>query len=178
MALHEYERLLAPARERFSVSPGVRAIQSSRDDAFLEAFLLHFCALGSRMTAPVERWICGAAERCAAIGLSELARALGGHARAEAGHDLMMIADARRLAARWNGRRKPSVDADILLNEAPLEVYCNIAKFTTEILLVPRPMLRSLSSMKSKCFLYGTATGSLATVWTCLGQRLCPASAS
>ena len=129
MALHEYERLLAPARERFSVSPGVRAIQSSRDDAFLEAFLLHFCALGSRMTAPVERWICGAAERCAAIGLSELARALAGHARAEAGHDLMMIADARRLAARWNGRRKPSVDADILLNEAPTRgvlQYCEV----------------------------------------------------
>jgi N-acyl-L-homoserine lactone synthetase len=129
MALHEYERLLAPARERFAVSPGVRAIQSSRDEAFLEAFLLHFCALGSRMTAPVGRWICGAAERCAAIGLSELARALAGHARAEAGHDLMMIADARSLAARWNGRRKPSVDADVLLNQAPTRgvlQYCEV----------------------------------------------------
>ncbi len=95
MDLHEYERLLAPARERFAASPGVRAIQSSQDAAFLESFLLHFSALGSRMTAPVEGWICAAAERCAAIGLPELARALRGHARAEAGHDLMMIADVR-----------------------------------------------------------------------------------
>ena len=65
MDLHEYERLLAPARERFAVSPGVRAIQSSQDAAFLESFLLHFSALGSKMTAPVERWIRAAADRCA-----------------------------------------------------------------------------------------------------------------
>src|SRR5258708_22114033 len=107
MDLHEYERLLAPARERFAVSPGVRAIQSSQDELFLESFLLNFCALGSQMTAPVERWIRSAADRCAAIGLSELARALSAHARAEAGHDLMMIADARSLATRWNTRRGP-----------------------------------------------------------------------
>jgi predicted GNAT family N-acyltransferase len=129
MALHEYERLLTPARERFALSPGVRAIQASRDEAFLESFLLHFCALGWRMTAPVERWICAAAERCVADGFSELARELRGHARAEAGHDRMMIADARRLAARWNGRRKPSIDADLLLNEAPTRGvmrYCEV----------------------------------------------------
>ena len=52
MTLHNYERLVAPARERFAVSPGVRAIQSSQDAVFLESFLLHFSALGSRMTAP------------------------------------------------------------------------------------------------------------------------------
>ena len=119
MTLHNYERLVAPARERFAVSPGVRAIQSSQDAVFLESFLLHFSALGSRMTAPVERWIRCAAERCAAIGLPALARALSGHARAEAGHHLMMIADARSLAARWNRHRSPSVDADKLLNRAP-----------------------------------------------------------
>jgi hypothetical protein len=129
MDLHEYERLLAPARERFAVSPGVRAIQSSRDAAFLESFLLHFSALGSRMTAPVERWIRRAAERCAVIGLPELARALRGHARAEAGHDLMMIADARSLAARWNSHRNPPIDADILLNQAAtpgVVQYCEV----------------------------------------------------
>jgi Acetyltransferase (GNAT) domain len=129
MDLHEYERLLAPARERFAVSHGVRAIQSSEDAVFLESFLLHFSALGSRMTAPVERWIRCAAERCGALGLPELARALRGHARAEAGHDLMMIADARSLAAHWNSHRKPSVDADILLNQAAslgVVRYCEV----------------------------------------------------
>jgi hypothetical protein len=125
----EYERLLAPARDCFAVSPGVRAIQSSRDEVFLESFLLHFCALGSRMTAPVEGWIRGAAERCAALGLSDLAHALRGHARAEAGHHLMMIADARSLAARWNARRQPPLDIEKLLNQAPTEgvrQYCGV----------------------------------------------------
>jgi hypothetical protein len=129
MALHEYERLLAPARERFAVSSGVRAIQSNQDDAFLESFLLHYCTLGVQMTAPVEHWIRGAAERCATLGLPELARSLNGHARAEAGHHLMMIADAKSLAARWNGRRRPSVEAGRLLNQAPTPgvlQYCGV----------------------------------------------------
>ena len=129
MDLQEYERLLAPARERFAVSPGVRAIQSSQDAAFLESFLLHFSALGSKMTAPVERWIRAAADRCAVIGLPDLAGALRGHARAEAGHDLMMIADARNLAARWNSRRNPPIDVDLLLNQEAtpgVVQYCKV----------------------------------------------------
>jgi hypothetical protein len=47
-SLDDYEQLRAPARERFAVSPGVRAIESTSDDVFLELFLLHFCALGRR----------------------------------------------------------------------------------------------------------------------------------
>jgi hypothetical protein len=115
-ALQDYERLLAPSRERFALAPGVLAIQASQDDIFLESFLLHFCALGSWMTEPVERWISRAAERCASLELWELAGALTGHAYAEAGHHHMMIADLRALAARWNSRRRPRVDPDKLLN--------------------------------------------------------------
>jgi hypothetical protein len=117
-AFQEYERLIAPARERFALSPGVQAIQTSRDGAFLESFLLHFCALGSRMTEPVERWISQAAERCASMELPELAVALSGHANAEAGHHLMMLADLAALAARWNARRLPPVHPGELLSRA------------------------------------------------------------
>lgn len=127
--LDEYERLMAPARERFLASSGVLAIQASHDEAFLESFLMHFCALGSQMTESVERWIRGAAERCSAIGLSELARALTGHARAEAGHHLMMIADVRALAARRDARWQPPVDVNALLNQPPspgVIRYCNV----------------------------------------------------
>jgi hypothetical protein len=86
ISLDEYEQLIYPARERFEVSPGIQAIESTSDDVFLELFLLNFCALGSQMTEPVEGWIRRAAERCAAIGVSELAVALVGHAQAETGH--------------------------------------------------------------------------------------------
>ena len=67
-SLDEYEQLLAPVRECFAISPGVQAINSSSNDVFLESFLLHFCALGSQMTEPVERWIGRAAGRCAHYG--------------------------------------------------------------------------------------------------------------
>ena len=99
---------------------------------FLESFLLHFCALGTRMTEPVERWIRRAAERCASMGLTELARALKGHALAEAGHHRMSIADVKSLAARWNARRKPSVDAEELLDQAPTPGVLHYARVHEE----------------------------------------------
>jgi hypothetical protein len=118
-SLEKYNQLLAPARERFETSPGLNALRSTNDPRFLEAFLLYFCAIGAQMTEPVERWIGRAAHRCAALGLPELAEALTRHARAEAGHHLMMIADLRSLAAHWNLRHTPPVDADELLRLTP-----------------------------------------------------------
>jgi hypothetical protein len=35
-SLDEYQQLLAPARQRFAVSPGIQPIQSNSDDVFLE----------------------------------------------------------------------------------------------------------------------------------------------
>jgi hypothetical protein len=118
-AFEEYERLLAPARDRFAASAGVRAIQASEDGAFLEAFLFYFSIIGSTMTEPVEGWLLSASVRCAVLGLSDLSRALRGHARAEAGHHMMMIADARCLAARRPACNLPEVDVEQLLRQVP-----------------------------------------------------------
>src|ERR1700677_1453280 len=119
LSLETYNRLLAPARERFETNPGLNAIRSTNDPRMLEAFLLYFCAIGAQMTEPVETWISRAASRCAALRLSELGAALSRHARAEAGHHLMMIADLRSLADHWNLRYTPPVDADELLRITP-----------------------------------------------------------
>jgi hypothetical protein len=81
------------------------------------------------MTEPVERWIRRAAGRCAIMGHAELANALSGHAQAEAGHHLLMIADVMSLAARWNARRMPAVDARKLLNQPSTPgvlAYCKV----------------------------------------------------
>ena len=69
------------------------------------------------MTDPVERWIGRATDRCPMMGHAELANDLNGHAQAEAGHHLLMIADVTSLAAHWNARRKPVVDPLKLLNQ-------------------------------------------------------------
>ena len=118
-SLEKYNQLLAPARQRFETSPGLNTIRSSNNPHLLEAFLLYFCAIGAQMTEPVESWIRRAASRCATLGLSNLAEALTRHARAEAGHHLMMIADLRSLAGHWNSRHISPVDADELLRLAP-----------------------------------------------------------
>jgi Acetyltransferase (GNAT) domain len=118
-SLESFNQLQGPARERFEVSPGITAIRSNNDPRFLEAFLLYFCAIGAQMTEPVESWIRRAASRCAAIGLADLAEALRRHAKAEAGHHLMMIADLRSLVRHWNSRYAPQVDADELLGTIP-----------------------------------------------------------
>src|SRR6202035_921232 len=58
-----------------------------------------------------------------------LAEALTRHAKAEAGHHLMMIADLRSLAGHWNSGHTPRVDADELLR-IPLSFgasrYCQV----------------------------------------------------
>jgi hypothetical protein len=128
-SLDKYEQLLAPARKRFDASPALRVMQSTPDARFVESFLLHFCAIGSRMTEPVESWIRRAAERCSELGFAGLAEALSKHAKAESGHHLMMLADLRKLAARWNAHRMPPVDAVALLKESQSPgalAYCRL----------------------------------------------------
>ena len=128
-SIASYNLLMAPARKGFETSPGLSAIRSSNDPRFLEAFLLYFCAIGAQMTEPVETWIRRAASRCSALGLPELGEALTRHARAEAGHHLMMIADLRSLAGHWNLRHTPPVDADELLRLRPsygASRYCRV----------------------------------------------------
>src|ERR1700730_6100988 len=128
-SLSHYEDLLAPARERFDESFGVRSLQSNKEAAFVELFLIYFCALGVHMTKPVEGWIRRAAARCTSMGLLQLGRALGLHAAAEADHHLLMIADLQSLATRWNTRRVPSVDANAILDRTPspgVVKYCTL----------------------------------------------------
>jgi hypothetical protein len=118
--LEAYELALIPARHRFADNPKFRAmIASGVDPATLELFLMHFTALGVGMTEPVDGWIRTAGERCRAVGLEELGRSLITHAKHEAGHHLMMIADTRKLADRWNARHSQQISADQLLALAP-----------------------------------------------------------
>jgi hypothetical protein len=127
-ALEEYERLLAPARERFDQSPGVQTLRSNSDSTFVEAFILYFCAVGSRMTRPVEDWIRRAARRCTAMGLLDLGQALAARVRAESGHELMMASDLRSLIAHWNTHHTPPVSEKLLHCSVSLGAfrYCEV----------------------------------------------------
>ncbi len=115
--LEEYESRLAMARRRFDLHPAVRLLfYDSLDPVALEAFLIAFAIIGVRMTEPVEGWITRAGARCGEIGLEGLAKALTAHARQEADHHLLMMADARILVERWNHAREPELNVGVLLN--------------------------------------------------------------
>jgi hypothetical protein len=112
----EYEREIQTARARFANNRWTKAILEGQPaPEALERFLLYFCALGVQMTKPVESWISRAGARCEEIGLADLGKNLKKHAKAEAGHDVMFVNDARSIADRIRNRTGSGVDVDLLL---------------------------------------------------------------
>ncbi|MFE0423041.1 iron-containing redox enzyme family protein [Streptomyces sp. NPDC058953] len=116
-----YEAGLAPHRDLFESAEALRTVMSPDcDPALFAHWMLRYSAHGTAMTAPVESWITRAGEECVKRDSPRLGRALKAHARAEAGHDGLMVADAGRIAA-WIGERLGGrADAEALLGEAPL----------------------------------------------------------
>jgi hypothetical protein len=110
-ALHTYDRLVAPARQKFASSRGIgRMVSPGIDGRTMAAFLLHFSALSIPITEPVEGWIRRAGERCETLGLAKIGSALRGHAKAEAGHHEYHANDFVTLTRFWNSRWSPRAD--------------------------------------------------------------------
>jgi hypothetical protein len=126
----EYEVRIAAARAAFARRASLVQLWSpSVDPLRLHLFLVHFSAFGVRMTEPVEGWIRRAGERCVATGMESLGRALEKHAKHEAGHHMMMIADTKLMVARWNETHVPHLDAEALLAASPpagVRAYVNL----------------------------------------------------
>lgn len=138
--VEEYEARLAIAREHFDRHPAVRAIfHEPIDPVSLEAFLISFAITGVRMTEPVEGWIRRAGHRCGELGLKRLASALDGHAHQEAGHQLLMLADARLLVGRWNQARKPELNLDALLALPPTPGVVAYRRLHEDLIAGPTP---------------------------------------
>lgn len=117
--IERYEQSVQPARQAFASDPAVRLVQDPAiGAAHLEAFLICFSALGVGMTEPVEGWIRRAGVACVALGdpgVVEIGTALQKHAKGEADHHLLMIADLRRLCARRAAAGRQAPDPDELL---------------------------------------------------------------
>lgn len=142
VSLPDYEKLIAPARERFAVSPAVKALQAVGEDISCELLLIYFCALGVQITAPVEGWIRRAANRCTDIGFAEVGGALRLHACAEVDHHMLMIADLRLLAAHWNARHPSPIDADSFLGQARSPGAAKYCRLHEDTIASPTPFLQ------------------------------------
>lgn len=138
--VEEYEALLAPARQRFDEHPSIAALFRDRlEPDTLEAFLIYFSALGVGVTQPVDGWIRRAGQRCGELGLSQLGKALEAHAHQEAGHHLLMQADANRLVDRWNAIRQPSLSAAALLALGPTKGVIAYRSLHEDVIAGPAP---------------------------------------
>ena len=111
-SLAAYEKLLAPYREKFAARPALSMLQSTvaLPAELLQLFMLHYSAFGISMTHPVEGWIRRAGERCNDTGYSALGEALIKHARHEAGHHRLMVADLWSLADAWNAEHAKKIN--------------------------------------------------------------------
>ncbi|BCJ67706.1 iron-containing redox enzyme family protein [Polymorphospora rubra] len=135
-----YEAELAKHREAFAADEAVNLLTSpSCDEQLLVRWKLRYSVHGVAMTAPVESWIAGAGERVEQLGNEALGKALKAHSRAEAGHDRMMVADARAIAARLNEETPGTVDVEALLAEPPLASTVPYVELHERVIAGPNP---------------------------------------
>jgi hypothetical protein len=112
-----YERAMQPMRDRLRhQSPFDQVLAPGVDPDLLLAFLAWYCALGVQATRPVGAWMSATADRCDALGMTDLAEAQRRDARDEDEHYSMFITDAHALAEIWNRKaQRPPMDASALL---------------------------------------------------------------
>lgn len=135
-----YESAVAPARVAFDADPRIGRLlgQDCPDDLF-RLFLLRYSAHGVRMTEQVSSWITRAGDRCTKLGRAELGKALRAHARSEAGHEKLMMDDARLLAEDWNRAHGSRIDAETMLTGSPLYSARKYAQLHEDVIASHRP---------------------------------------
>jgi hypothetical protein len=118
---HLYETRLLPFRDAFSRRASLTLLDNAgQDPSLLHLFLIHYVAFGIEMTRPVEDWIHRAGRQCRDTGFTQLGDSLIAHARHEAGHHKLMIADLEVLTRQWNMRHAASpIDPVSLLQGNP-----------------------------------------------------------
>jgi hypothetical protein len=117
--LEQYEARMEMERARFERESALatQILDPGIDPETLELFLVYYHALGYKMTEPVEDWMRRGGERCLELGLEEIGQGLCRHASQEAGHYLLMLADARALAARWNARHQTQLEVETIIGQ-------------------------------------------------------------
>jgi hypothetical protein len=111
-----YDEAVESARERLSESAVAEVLSPAMDKDTLLLFLMNFSSWGAGMTQPVEGWIRRSGEATVLLGMEKLGRTIATHAKAEANHHEMMIADLKILVREWNRTHTKQLSAEELLN--------------------------------------------------------------
>lgn len=112
-----YEQGIREARQRFTWQEPLHVLLSPLTSRNLtELFLLYFCALNTRLVAPIAAYLELAGRHCDELGYPEAASFLLQHAEEERGHEVWAFEDTHRIVRHWNRRHRVSrLDADSLL---------------------------------------------------------------
>lgn len=135
-----YEPALAEARSLLGSHEALRELLAPEcSPELFHLWMIRFSGHGVRMTERVSEWIGAAGRRCTLTGMPELGRNLCAHARAEAGHEVMMMDDARVLVDKWNRSARLPLDAEELITAPPLESARRYAALHDEVIAGDRP---------------------------------------
>jgi hypothetical protein len=136
-----YVPAVSSARQLLETHPACAALVGEEmTPERLERFLIEYTARAVKLTEPVDGWIRRAGAATRAAGLESLGAQLEAHAKHEAGHHLMLIDDARNLAARWNARGDvPPVDVEALLAAPPTPATQAYVDLHEETIASPAP---------------------------------------
>lgn len=110
---NEYQKRCEIARQNFASKPVVREIfVAGIEPQLLKLFMIHWSALSAGLTEPIPVYLKRAGERCAELGLPEMAEFFHEHEEEEDGHENWAIADVRKLVEIWN-RETPNFPLDV-----------------------------------------------------------------
>ena len=112
---NSYENRMAPHREKFAKSEGIRFFTEGADEKSMRAFLTIWHGLGIYMTENVENWIRNSGEACREKGYEPVADQLCKHAAQEANHDEMMRDDFNYFLKDWNNEYNEKLNSDDIL---------------------------------------------------------------
>gem|GEM_PF-630233 len=168
----EYEARVTVAREALVSSPSVQELLSGRlDETTFLAFLIEHASRSVAMTRPVESWIYRAGVRCEVMGLEAVCKDLKKHAKAEAGHDAMLVSDTAILVDVWN-RRYPShrMDAQALLSRPPTAANLAYEAMHEEVIRSDRPYRQVAIELEIERLSVSAGTGFLARAQELMGE--------
>ncbi len=123
-----YEEALAPIRKAFADE--VSVLFNIYNERTLLIFWINFCSLGIGMTEKVSLWITRAGQASIDKGFIDIGKLLIKHAKAEEGHELLMIKDMENLINLWNTKHKDKLDVSVFYDakdhSKSVKEYCEL----------------------------------------------------
>ena len=141
--VERYEGALQSERQRLAARPGIETLlDPALSKRKFMRYMIEFCSRAVPMTVQVEDWIRRAGHRTADIGMEDIGRRLATHAKAEAGHDQMLVRDAAVLVEHYNELYGTSLDSQALIDRPILDSTRDYIELHEQVIASNAPYLQ------------------------------------